>query len=304
MQATFLYLLAAIAVVCGGEAMPRPFSRLLEPTEPPMEGGDVVIAQNLLSRDAAVSKAFTVSGVYDSATVDAVRAFQTAHSLPTRSGDLDAASAQELLNTCSDDGIEDDGFKAADLGYKYKISLQVHTNRSVETLGSLFDGENNLLMNFHARTHGHRDDDIDYGWPDFGSQPPDDGLNMFTSNGNTVTGIIEVDLNSPEPNPQLYGPWPVNRLVKGLQGNAAWLLPTLRDGMLLHTGNWSTEQKAWDSSMDMPNSNGCIHSHPEDVERIYKELTAIGVEVNENPFSGKKYPFKPQGIAVIYKVDP
>lgn len=38
--------------------------------------------------------------------------------------------------------------------------------------------------------------------------------------GNTVTGLIEVDLNSPEPDPASYGPWPVNRFVHGLDGNA------------------------------------------------------------------------------------
>ena len=43
---------------------------------------------------------------------------------------------------------------------------------------------------------------------------------MFFLPGNTVTGLIEVDLNSPEPNPQAYGPWPVNRFVHGLDGNA------------------------------------------------------------------------------------
>ena len=45
-------------------------------------------------------------------------------------------------------------------------------------------------------------------WPDFGNG--DVGLNEFTTNGNSVTGLIEVDLNSPEPDPDLYGPWPGN----------------------------------------------------------------------------------------------
>jgi len=35
-----------------------------------------------------------------------------------------------------------------------------------------------------------------------------------------VTGLVEIDLNSPEPDPTLYGPWPVNRFVRGLDGNA------------------------------------------------------------------------------------
>jgi len=33
----------------------------------------------------------------------------------------------------------------------------------------------------------------------------DVGLTQFYSNGNTVTGKVELDLNSPEPNPSLYG---------------------------------------------------------------------------------------------------
>ncbi len=36
-----------------------------------------------------------------------------------------------------------------------------------------------------------------------------------------MTGLVEMDLNSPEPDPASYGPWPVNRFVHGLDGNAA-----------------------------------------------------------------------------------
>jgi hypothetical protein len=35
-----------------------------------------------------------------------------------------------------------------------------------------------------------------------------------------VTGLVEIDLNSAEPNASVYGPWPVNRVVRGLDGNA------------------------------------------------------------------------------------
>jgi hypothetical protein len=81
------------------------------------------------------------------------------------------------------------------------------------------------------------------------------------------------------------------------------VLPNIRDGILLHTGNWSTDDQVWDATMDMPNSSGCIHAHPADVERIYELLVGLGVFVNENPFSGKDYPFKPQGVGVIELVD-
>ena len=66
---------------------------------------------------------------------------------------------------------------------------------------------------------------------------------------------------------------------------------------LIHTGNWTSSD--WDPSKPMPNSAGCVHSHPEHVERIYKALVRLGVTVNDNTFSGKNYPYKPQGIGVI-----
>jgi hypothetical protein len=77
------------------------------------------------------------------------------------------------------------------------------------------------------------------------------------------------------------------------------VLPNIRDGLLIHTGNWSTSDKAWTPSDDMPNSSGCVHSHPSSVEAIYNALVKIGVTVHTNPFSGKNYPYSPQGIAVI-----
>ena len=57
-------------------------------------------------------------------------------------------------------------------------------------------------------------------WPD-DIGVGDVGLTEFYSNGNTVTGKVELDLNSAEPNATIYGPWPVNRVVRGLEGNAA-----------------------------------------------------------------------------------
>ena len=77
------------------------------------------------------------------------------------------------------------------------------------------------------------------------------------------------------------------------------MLPNIRDGILIHTGNWTTADVDWKPTKPMPDSSGCIHGHPQDVERIYKLLTAQGVEVRENPFSGKNYPYKPQGVGVI-----
>lgn len=192
-------------------------------------------------------------------------------------------------------GVKDSGFTAASMGYLYKFFIPVYSNRSIETAGVLYDAENRILLTFPVRTHGHRDDGTDADWPDMGNG--DVGLNEFSSNGATVTGIVEVDLNSPEPDPAVYGPWPVNRVVRGLEGNAAFLLPNIRDGILIHTGNWTSG--GYTPASTMPNSAGCMHAHPEHVERIYKALVREGVVVNDNTFSGKNYPYKPQGIAVI-----
>lgn len=81
------------------------------------------------------------------------------------------------------------------------------------------------------------------------------------------------------------------------------MVPGIRDGLLLHTGNWTTADVDWKPTVDMPNSSGCVHGHPEDIERIYTLLTGLGVVVHENPYSGKNYPYKPQGIAVVEQMD-
>eukprot|EP01040_Poterioochromonas_malhamensis_P024952 gene24952-31011_t len=183
------------------------------------------------------------------------------------------------------------------MGYLYKFHIPVHKNRSIEIFSTLYDAKGNVLLKFRSRTHGHRDDGSEATWPDYGNG--DIGLTEYVDDGNTVTGLVEMDLNSPEPSPAIYGPWPVNRVVRGLDGNALLLVPNIRDGLLIHTGNWTTEEVDWNPTKDMPNSSGCIHAHPSDVERIYKLLVKLGVQVNDNPFSGKNYPYKPQGIGVI-----
>ena len=79
--------------------------------------------------------------------------------------------------------------------------------------------------------------------------------------------------------------------------------PNIRDGILIHTGNWTTAAEQWTPLKDMPNSSGCVHTHPVNIETIYRILTQLGVESRENPFSGKNYPYKPQGIAVVQLID-
>ena len=84
------------------------------------------------------------------------------------------------------------------------------------------------------------------------------------------------------------------------------VLPNIRDGILLHTGDWThaSTGEHWTPDEDMPNSAGCIHAHPADVELIYKTLVEqLGVQVRDNPFSGKNYPYTPQGVGFIQLVD-
>lgn len=88
-----------------------------------------------------------------------------------------------------------------------------------------------------------------------------------------------------------------------LNSNSFLVLPNIRDGLLIHTGNWSTETTPWYPTLDMPNSAGCVHGHPSDVERIYTLLEGLGVVANNNTFSGKNYPYKCQGIAVVELID-
>lgn len=160
--------------------MPAPFYRELFVTNPLMTGNDVLIAQTLLKRDAAVDKNFVATGTFAQDSATATAAFQGAHSLPS-TGVLDEVSAQTLLDLHSDDQYSDSGFTAASMGYLYKIHIPVHTNRSVETYSTLFDKDNNVMLKFKSRTHGHRADGTDEPWPDYGNG--DIGLTQFASSG-------------------------------------------------------------------------------------------------------------------------
>lgn len=215
MYSLLLALVICVAVVMA--SMPAPFTRELKVTNPYMTGNDVLIAQTMLQRDAAVSKNFVANGVYDDASAAATSSFQGAHALKA-TGVLDSSSAQVLLDTHTADGVKDTGFTAASMGYLYKFHIPVHNNRTIETKATLYDKDNNVMLKFRVRTHGKRDDGTSAAWPDFGVG--DVGYTQFGSSGNTVTGLVEIDLNSPEPDPAVYGPWPVNRIVRGLDGNA------------------------------------------------------------------------------------
>lgn len=219
---------AASSMIAAERLLPLPFSRHLRLVAPPLNGSDVTILQHLLQRSE--SCAVSLTDQYDAQTAHAVECFQSHHGISTDSlGVVGPGTAAAILHILSADGWRDDGRSAAALGgYKYKILLPVHRNRSVETVATLFDANNKQLLQFPARTHGHdcdssgqRVDGIP--WPDL----TDDGcpagaakqgcigLNQFSSDGATPTGLTEIDLNSPEPggDERLYGPYPVNRCV-------------------------------------------------------------------------------------------
>jgi peptidoglycan hydrolase-like protein with peptidoglycan-binding domain len=318
-----IFIVFIIAIIeAMAAAMPAPFTRELKVTSPYQTGNDVTIAQTLLLRDSAVDKSLTVDGVYGPASATATSSFQKAHGM-SATGVLDSPTADLLMQLHSADNYKDSGFTAASMGYLYKFHIPVHSNRSVETYATLYDSQNKELHRFRVRAHGLRSDGTSTGWPDFGNG--DVGYTEWGSSGNTVTGLVEIDFNSPEPNPQVYGPWPVNRIVRGLDGNAKtckllhhildifWfisstyliyiVLPNIRDGILIHTGNWTTSTVDWNETMDMPNSSGCLHAHPSDIERIASILTSMGVVANPNPFSGKNYPYRVQGVGVIERID-
>jgi len=144
-----------------------------------------------------------------------------------------------------------------------------------------------VLWTFTARTEGQNDNVT--GLP----------LNELAGYGSTPTGLSTFDLNSQEDDPVDFGPYPVNRAVKGLEGNAQIVISNIRDGILLHTGEWPH----WNVTMPMPNSHGCIHTFPANIEIIWQILIGLGVQVRNNTFGKLPYPYKPQGIISVELID-
>ena len=262
--ALIIILLTAVAT-----PLPQPFNRVLRFTTPPTQGKDVTILQQLLHR-APNCMPPPLSGAFDNSTRSSLRCFQRQHTNLSPSGDLDLETAWQVLTTLAEDQWQDDGRSAAELGdYKFKIILPLHHNRSIETQATLLDAQNRVLLHFPARAHGH---DVDANgqaitgvpWPDLSDDGCSNssarqgciGLNSFSRFGSTPTGLVALDLNSPEDDPMLYGPYPVLRFVHGLVPEAntnAFLYPTIRDGILLHSGQWANHS-SWRPGQPMPNS--------------------------------------------------
>jgi hypothetical protein len=291
--------LCVLMVASGGVikdgAMPDPFRRILREFTPAMQGNDVIILQHLLNRSSSETS-LVATGLYDKATVEAVVNFQHLHKPSSEKGVFGANEAIALLECCSDDGYTDDGIPARVKGYMYKVHVKVNQNRSFEHNATLYDADGGYLFSFRVRLHGHSSVVKNTTWP---SYTTDVGRNQFSSGGNTPTGLMSFDLNSPEDVPKLYGPYPVNRAVAGLEGNAKFLLPHIRNGILMHTGEWP----GWHAPESMPNSAGCIHSWPANIKSVWNILVGkLGVVVHKNTNGKTPYPYKPQGLLSVEQI--
>ena len=275
-----------------------PFKRALQLAEPPMEGSDVVILQNLLRRGSSPSGVdLKATGLFDNDTQRVLQNFQEDEGLIPADGVLNPLTAVTVLKKLMNDMYRDDG--TIPDGVKFKLHIPVHRDRKIETNATLYDSKGNVLHRFLVRAHGSNGTN-------------GQTLNQLTRNGNTPTGLTTMDLNTPEPIIKSFGPYPVLRFVKGLKGNSAigreghvtkdgadTFLSDYRSGILVHTGKWDD----WDPTKQMPNSNGCVHAHPEDQKIITEILLSIGVEANKNPFGKLPYPFKAQGVVSVEQID-
>jgi hypothetical protein len=280
----FLFVLCLIpfGYTIKDEKFPLPFTRHLKVGS---VGKDVLILHEFLKRVPFLPpnlnfKNDTLFDRYTSSIVNMYQMLSKDHLNNT--GELDSDTAKSLLNRYSQDGYKP--VFCVKLGslpgqYKYLVDIPIYANRSIETIATLYDSECNALLNFKVRTHGQKD------------------FNEFSDSGNTPTGLSTFDLNSPEPDPKSYGPYNVNRAVKGILGNARFLIPNIRNGILMHTGEWDN----WDTSKPMPDSHGCIHGWPEDIKKVSDILVnQLNVQVRENPFGKLPYPYKPQGLLSIW----
>ncbi|EFA75486.1 eukaryotic translation initiation factor 2 alpha kinase [Heterostelium album PN500] len=268
-----LVIIAFVATTTNAQDFPCPFSRELSIQTPPMTGDDVYILQNLLVRTVPN---IPLTSAFDAITQAALIKFQSIYQLE-ESGIFDVTSANALLANNLEDGYKDNG--QIPPGFLYKVYVPVHRDRSIETTATLFDANMNVLLNFTVKTLGQNDNST--GLP----------MNQLCGSGSTPTGLMTFDLNSPEPDPVSFGPYPINRAVEGLAGNAFIVISNIRDGILLHTGEWA----GWNPSLPMPPSHGCIHSYPQYIDEIQTILTSkLGVYIRNNTYGELPYLHQPQ----------
>jgi hypothetical protein len=308
-----LTLLAALASLAVAEAAAAPAAAPSFPVWPfdralsqalNSSGSDVLLLQRLLAARAAAwcgaSWGPPAAAHFDAPTAACLAAFQAGAVpgvAPAARGALDAQTAAAVLRVLGPDGYVDDGAAPAASGHLYKVHVALPSaNRSVEAVATLVAANGSALFSFVVRLHGAEGYPVP-DWPSWNDS--DSGLSQFAGDGATPTGLAEFDLNSPESNASEFGPYPVNRATNGLRGNWAVVswnsASTLRSGILLHTGEWP----GWAPPAPMPNSLGCIHAWPDSIERVWKTLVALGVDVRPNTNGALPYPYKPQGLLSV-----
>ena len=277
-----------------------PFKRTLQVESPLLKGKDVVILQNLLRRHKN-NFSLPATGYFDETTKVVLRKFQQVENLSQQNGILDPETGKKILQLLMHDGYRDNGIVPDDC--KFKIHVPLYRSRSIETNATLYKCGNGgkILHTFKIRARGGTMDG--------------QALNQLTSNGDTPTGLSTLDLNSKEPEElvKAYGPYPVLRVVKGIEGNVAigkdnvigvdgkdTFLSNYRFGILIHTGIWDN----WNKDLPMPNSLGCMKVHPNDQKKMIDILVnETGAIVNENPFGKLPYPYETQGYISIEEID-
>ena len=72
--------------------------------------------------------------------------------------------------------------------------------------------------------------------------------------------------------------------------------------ILVHTGAWANAS-GWTPDQPMPNSAGCVHTHPSALQLLGELLKSrCGVVARPNTDGRLPYPFSPQGLAVVYEL--
>jgi len=231
----------------------------------------------------------TESMHFSQQTKTALILFQSKINSQNINGNLSESDAIALKSLYLYDNFTDSLQFPLSGNYLYKLYVPVFQNRSRQTIGTLFDKQGHKLLTFHARTRAQS----------LSSQNPTQ-RNDLSSNGATPSGLMECDLNSPESDTKSFGPYPINRAVLGLKGNAHFLIrnnaqTSIRKGILVHTGQW----QGWKAPMPMPNSHGCIHVWPNEIKAIWQTLVKLGVQVRNNTDGALPYPYQPQGLLSV-----
>jgi hypothetical protein len=271
-------LLVASSILVAADYIP-PFTADLHVGD---SGHAVTVLQIFLSRAPSTKGNLAITGTLDSPTAAALVAYQSSVGLTPSCSPApcaDEKTQNALYSAYQFDHYKDDLKAPLPAGIKYKVHIPVHRDRTIEVQATLYNASMDVLRVFTVRAHGQQN------------------FTEFASDGNTPSGLSYFDLNSPEDDPDDYGPYPVNRATVGIAGNAAVLIPNVRNGILMHTGNWTQQSP-------MPNSHGCVHAHIEDIYAVWQLLVnECGVEVRPNPFGKLPYPYVPQGLLSIECVD-